>query len=173
MCYALRAHNSARWDDNIAKRSSLWKTTCECTHMLLKRLQFYTKYLLCCSTRILKLIINERLRANEHRKHLCIRTMHPYARGTVELKRRLASRQRFIPWGSKNASSPPPGLKLPMAPLPAHEDNATEEIPPDVEPLILWTPKEDSESGAKPISVDPMLLKWLRQHQRWAFVISL
>lgn len=38
------------------------------------------------------------------------------------------------------------------------------ELPPDVEPLILWEPPEN-EPGA-PVEVDTMLTTFLRPHQR-------
>ena len=33
-----------------------------------------------------------------------------------------------------------------------------------IEPLVLWAPPEGAKGA--PISVDPMLTKWLRPHQR-------
>jgi hypothetical protein len=49
----------------------------------------------------------------------------------------------------------------------AAPDTAAEELPPDIQPLVLWTPPaEGAAPGATPITVDNMLLKWLRPHQR-------
>ena len=39
-----------------------------------------------------------------------------------------------------------------------------EELPPGVEPLVLWEPPEGSTG--KPILVDNMLTRFLRPHQR-------
>eukprot|EP00959_Pyramimonas_sp_CCMP1952_P431496 9036989-Pyramimonas_sp.AAC.2 len=87
-----------------------------------------------------------------------------YGTKCPELQRRLASRKRFVPWGSKGT-----GVtfvpKLPVfAPVSVPEVQA--ELPPDIEPLVLWAPGEDAEPNAKPIMVDNMLLTWLRPHQR-------
>ncbi len=38
------------------------------------------------------------------------------------------------------------------------------ELPPGVEPLVLWEPPEGS--AEEPILVDTMLTRWLRAHQR-------
>ncbi len=38
------------------------------------------------------------------------------------------------------------------------------ELPPGVEPLVLWEPPE--ASAEEPILVDTMLTRWLRAHQR-------
>lgn len=46
------------------------------------------------------------------------------------------------------------------------------ELPPDVEPLVLWAPGDDAEPDAKPIMVDNMLLAWLRPHQRYVPLYS-
>lgn len=49
----------------------------------------------------------------------------------------------------------------------AAPDTAAEELPPEILPLVLWTPPaEGAAPGARPITVDNMLLKWLRPHQR-------
>ena len=38
------------------------------------------------------------------------------------------------------------------------------ELPPDIEPLVLWEPPEGDPSP--PVEVDSMLTRWLRPHQR-------
>lgn len=38
------------------------------------------------------------------------------------------------------------------------------ELPPGVEPLVLWEPPEGSSE--EPVIVDTMLTRWLRKHQR-------
>ncbi len=40
---------------------------------------------------------------------------------------------------------------------------AQEELPPGIEPLVLWEPP-DGEGD--PVVVDNMLVRWLRPHQR-------
>jgi hypothetical protein len=43
----------------------------------------------------------------------------------------------------------------------------TIELPEGIEPLILWNPPEDAVAeGAVPIVVDPILCRFLREHQR-------
>ena len=87
---------------------------------------------------------------------------------SAELARRLASRRRFVPWGSNvNVAtlSRPVGAGAFASPLnPKPEEPAEEPLPPGIEPLVLW---EDAEGGANPpVSVDNMLCRWLRPHQR-------
>ena len=87
---------------------------------------------------------------------------------SAELARRLASRRRFVPWGSNvNVATlgRPVGAGAFASPLnPKPEEPAEEPLPPGVEPLVLW---EDAEGGANPpVSVDNMLCRWLRPHQR-------
>ncbi|KAL3681387.1 hypothetical protein R1sor_024343 [Riccia sorocarpa] len=89
---------------------------------------------------------------------------------TPELTRRLSARKRFIPWKSREAFVPLGNLaNLPPrvpSPVPEVKEEKQEELPPDVEPLVLWQPDENCEPGAKPIVVDPVLVKFLRPHQR-------
>lgn len=43
------------------------------------------------------------------------------------------------------------------------------ELPPGIEPLVLWDPEEDpahAVEGSVPIMMDPILTKFLRPHQR-------
>jgi hypothetical protein len=40
------------------------------------------------------------------------------------------------------------------------------EATPAFEPLVLWTPPEDMEGAGEPITVDPCVCKFLREHQR-------
>lgn len=85
------------------------------------------------------------------------------------LARRLWARKRFVPWGS----SMPALVAIPNRlnePSIAEKDVVEESftLPPGVEPLVLWQP-EESENGAAnlvPIVVDPLLVRFLRPHQR-------
>ena len=86
------------------------------------------------------------------------------------LARRLWARKRFVPWGS----SMPALVAIPNRlnePSIAEKDVVEESftLPPGVEPLVLWQP-EESENGAAnlvPIVVDPLLVRFLRPHQRY------
>ncbi|KAK3286246.1 DNA-dependent ATPase protein rad54 [Cymbomonas tetramitiformis] len=82
---------------------------------------------------------------------------------SAELQRRLASRKRFVPWG---ASAPTlQTLHRPVL-LQRPTDDVEEVVDDSIEPLVLWEPGEEAAVGSKPIVVDSMLTKWLRQHQR-------
>ncbi|KAL2620529.1 hypothetical protein R1flu_000734 [Riccia fluitans] len=89
---------------------------------------------------------------------------------TPELNRRLSARKRFIPWKSREAFVPLVNLSnLPPrvpSPLPEVKEEKQEELPPEIDPLVLWQPDENCAPGAKPIMVDPVLVKFLRPHQR-------
>lgn len=41
-------------------------------------------------------------------------------------------------------------------------------LPPGIDPLLLWQPEdsEDAASNSAPIVVDPLLVQFLRPHQR-------
>lgn len=81
----------------------------------------------------------------------------------AELRRRMAMRTFFVPWG-KSAPDMPKALARPMLP-PA--ELGDDELPPGIEPLVLWEPPGDnSDPKLKPVMVDNMLTKWLRPHQR-------
>lgn len=87
-----------------------------------------------------------------------------------KLARRLCARKRFVPWGSLR-----PALVLITNHVnisTAVEKDVLEEsvsLPPGIDPLVLWHPDE-SEEGADnmmPIVVDPLLVRFLRPHQRY------
>ncbi|GAB2217617.1 hypothetical protein Drorol1_Dr00000817 [Drosera rotundifolia] len=87
-----------------------------------------------------------------------------------ELRRRLWTRKRFIPWRSSMQTSVRAicGFDLNK---PVREDSEEEEdmsLPPGVEPLILWQPEgaEDGDCGKAPIVVEALLSRYLRPHQR-------
>ena len=91
----------------------------------------------------------------------------------AELLRRLSVRKRFVPWGcTRSPFTPVTNVPLPLAPV-QEEEPPKAELPPGVEPLVLWQPDDSDgelEDGqpekAQPIVVDPHLTKFLRQHQR-------
>lgn len=88
----------------------------------------------------------------------------------VELLRRLSARKRFIPWGSARQPFSPLENVLLLPPIAVQEDPPVkEELPPGVEPLVLWQPDDAQDpitENGQPIIVDPHLVKFLRQHQR-------
>ena len=100
----------------------------------------------------------------------------PFAGATAghsaELARRLAARRRFVPWGStSNIAHPgrPLGVAAPVGlglGIPKPAEDVPEELPPGVEPLVLWEGFDAEGKELPPVSVDNMLVKFLRPHQR-------
>ena len=100
----------------------------------------------------------------------------PFAGATAghsaELARRLAARRRFVPWGStSNIAHPgrPLGVAGPVGlglGIPKPAEDVPEELPPGVEPLVLWEGFDAEGKELPPVSVDNMLVKFLRPHQR-------
>lgn len=92
-----------------------------------------------------------------------------YEDGNEQLARRLWARKRFVPWGSSR-----PALVAITNRLNIHsvieKDELKESVslPPGVDPLVLWQPLESEEGAGNmvPISVDPLLVRFLRPHQR-------
>lgn len=74
----------------------------------------------------------------------------------------MAMRNFFVPWGKSVPDMPKTAFK-PAAPA---ADVGEDELPPGIEPLVLWEPPDDSDPKIKPVIVDNMLTKWLRPHQR-------
>ncbi|CAM6077058.1 unnamed protein product [Sphagnum tenellum] len=88
-----------------------------------------------------------------------------------ELLRRLSARKRFIPWCSaRQPFSPVDNLLPPLRSQPElTEDVPSKELPPEIEPLVLWQPEDAPDSvseNQQPIIVDTHLVRFLRQHQR-------
>ncbi|KAL4615457.1 hypothetical protein ACB092_07G126200 [Castanea dentata] len=85
------------------------------------------------------------------------------------LARRLWARKRFVPWGSSRPALVTITNRVNV--ISTAEKDVVEEtvtLPPGIEPLVLWQP-EESENGAAnlvPIVVDPLLVRFLRPHQR-------
>lgn len=88
--------------------------------------------------------------------------MYPVKSPGEELRRRTASRIFFVPWGKSISDVPRPVFTASASAPELTED----ELPPGVEPLVLWEPPDDSDPKLKPVVVDNMLAKWLRPHQR-------
>ncbi|XP_059308132.1 protein CHROMATIN REMODELING 25 [Lycium ferocissimum] len=92
-----------------------------------------------------------------------------YSSTNEHLARRLCARKKFVPWGSTrpvfiavtNRLTAPESAEIDVV-----EDNL--ELPPGVEPLVLWQPEEILEEGCNlvPIIVDPLVVRFLRPHQR-------
>ncbi|XP_052199015.1 protein CHROMATIN REMODELING 25 [Diospyros lotus] len=92
-----------------------------------------------------------------------------YSNKNEQLFRRLWARKRFVPWGSKSPAliSITNRFNIPSIP----EKEVPEEIvslPPGVESLVLWQPEEREEETGNfvPVIVDPLLVRFLRPHQR-------
>ncbi|KAI9127982.1 hypothetical protein K1719_000975 [Acacia pycnantha] len=92
-----------------------------------------------------------------------------YNNGNEELTRRLCARKRFVPWGSTRPVLVAITNRL-SSPINVVEEVAAEEVslPPGIEPLVLWQPEGFEEEGRNltPIAVDPLLVRFLRPHQR-------
>lgn len=97
-----------------------------------------------------------------------------YSDENEQLSRRLWARKRFVPWGS---TRPVLVAITNISNLPsAAEKGVSEEtvsLPQGIEPLVLWQPEEcDEGAGNVPISVDPLLVRFLRPHQRYLSVVK-
>ncbi|KAJ4894010.1 Protein CHROMATIN REMODELING 25 [Raphanus sativus] len=84
---------------------------------------------------------------------------------TGQLSRRLSARKRFVPWGS----STPVVFALPTklnesTTIEKDEEEEVVSLPPEIEPLVLWQLGESDD--ATKISVHPLLVRFLRPHQR-------
>lgn len=96
----------------------------------------------------------------------------PFSKGLSnshdDLIRRLLARKRFVPWRATGVPvSPLVNYKLPEV----DEKDDNEEVmilPPEIEPLVLWQP-EEFKDDLTPIVVDPLLVRFLRPHQRYLY----
>eukprot|EP00887_Chlorella_sp_A99_P002466 scaffold10.g2466.t1 len=96
---------------------------------------------------------------------------HPSAPAVSDLlRRKLQARKAFKPWGGGKwqpvvpTIPPPPPPEPAGAPPPPAGPPPPLELPPGVEPLVLWEPPPGA--GGSPVKVDDMLVQWLRPHQR-------
>lgn len=88
-----------------------------------------------------------------------------------DLTRRLSVRKRFVPWGSSRPALVEttnhfnPNVPVPPITVAEEEDLS---LPPGVLPLVLWHPQDhdDQASNFTTIAVDPLLVRFLRPHQR-------
>lgn len=92
-----------------------------------------------------------------------------YSNQNEQLSRRLWARKRFVPWGSTRPALVAITNRLDIPSI--AEEPVSEEIvslPPGIEPLVLWQPEEYDEGAGnvEPILVDPVLVRFLRPHQR-------
>lgn len=93
-----------------------------------------------------------------------------YSENKEQLARRLSARKRFVPWGSArpvlvhitNRFGVPNAIENDVS-------EESESLPPGIEPLVLWQPEEakDQNGDSTSITVDPLLVKFLRPHQRY------
>ncbi|KAJ8763549.1 hypothetical protein K2173_002432 [Erythroxylum novogranatense] len=92
-----------------------------------------------------------------------------YKEGTDLLARRLWARKRFVPWGlSRPVSLPVPHQLGAQASVERDVGDESVILPPGIDPLVLWQPEEyeDVASNSTAIVVDPLLVQFLRPHQR-------
>lgn len=92
-----------------------------------------------------------------------------YNNGNEQLARRLWARKRFVPWGSARPVLVTINSKFDL-PRTVEKDVVEENVtlPPGVEPLVLWQQEEAEHGGHNlfTISVNPLLVRFLRSHQR-------
>ncbi|XP_062020787.1 protein CHROMATIN REMODELING 25-like, partial [Rosa rugosa] len=94
-----------------------------------------------------------------------------YDDGNDQLARRLSARRRFVPWGGSSSAPFFPVIeRFPSLPNDAEKDVVEEivTLPPGIDPLVLWQPEEfeDGDANMVQIVVDPLLVRFLRPHQR-------
>ncbi|KAL8151353.1 hypothetical protein V2J09_021161 [Rumex salicifolius] len=94
-----------------------------------------------------------------------------YSDHNQHLQHRLWARKRFVPWGSSQPTSV--GItncfiQSNVIENDGHEEEEGFNLPPGIEPLVLWQPEEteDETTKSQPIVVEPFLLQFLRPHQR-------
>ncbi|CAN0846550.1 Protein CHROMATIN REMODELING 25 [Linum grandiflorum] len=91
-----------------------------------------------------------------------------YTDSSEKLIRRLGARRRFVPWGSSTPIVIPSSNRISLPNDVEKEAEETVALPPGIEPLVLWQPSEleDGAISSPPIMVDPLLVQFLRPHQR-------
>jgi DNA repair and recombination RAD54-like protein len=91
---------------------------------------------------------------------------HPNAPARSDaLRRALVARKQFVPWGASGKPFQAPVKFIPQSSDdPAADSAAPIELPPGIEPLVLWEPPPGADGN--PVRVDNMLTRFLRPHQR-------
>jgi len=86
-----------------------------------------------------------------------------------DLTRRLSARKRFVPWGSSSPIPRPAPVTESHVHVPVSEE-LKPSLPPGIDPLVLWHPQDShhdpSNTNFTTITVDPLLVQYLRPHQR-------
>ncbi|KAL2460240.1 Protein CHROMATIN REMODELING 25 [Abeliophyllum distichum] len=92
-----------------------------------------------------------------------------YIENKEQLSRRLWARKRFVPWGSSRPALVTITNKFNISNTIEQEESEEKTcLPPGIEPLVLWQSEESEgrDSEAVSVVVDPLLVKFLRPHQR-------
>ena len=98
-----------------------------------------------------------------------------YSDHSEELHRRLSARKRFVPWGSSRPVLVPVTNKVEIQCTIEQETiEPSPPLPPGTEPLILWQSEMSMEASehVSSITVDPLLVRYLRPHQRYFRFVS-
>ncbi|KAF4374022.1 hypothetical protein F8388_007928 [Cannabis sativa] len=90
-----------------------------------------------------------------------------YSGQNDQLSRRLCARKRFVPWGSSTPVLVPITnlLNTPETVLKHEVEEEIVTLPPEIDPLVLWQ-SDELATDMKQIVVDPLLVRFLRPHQR-------
>lgn len=101
-----------------------------------------------------------------------------YSDNKEQLTRRLSARKRFVPWGSNRPALVHITNRFSTPDTIENDPEESESLPPGIEPLVLWQPEEakDQNNEFTFIIVDPLLVKFLRPHQRYClagFLVSM
>lgn len=98
-----------------------------------------------------------------------------YKNHNEELTRRLWARKRFVPWGSSRPSLVSISNLL-HTPSVTNDDPSEKNqyLPPGFEPLVLWQSggTDGGDDNFVQIEVDPLLVHYLRPHQRYCSCFS-
>ncbi|KAK4752132.1 hypothetical protein SAY87_020930 [Trapa incisa] len=88
-----------------------------------------------------------------------------YNNKNQQLARRLCARKRFVPWGSSRPALVAITNQVNIQSYIKEEEEKVN-LPPGIEPLVLWQPEEPDNMNPVLIEVDPLLVRFLRPHQR-------
>lgn len=93
-----------------------------------------------------------------------------YTENKDQLSRRLWARKRFVPWDSSRPALVTITNTFNISNTMEQEESEEEIcLPPGIEPLILWQSEEPEGRDCESVSivVDPLLVTFLRPHQRY------